>query len=648
MRLSDPLRIAAVCLALALLAGIRCPIVRGDDKEKPKKEDKKEKIEPWVEIRTAHFIVASDGGEKAARRVADQFELLCRVFQDTMPNARLNAGVPIQILAAKDGQSFAKVFPEFPFDKRHPQPNGLFVAGPEKTFIGIRTTLFGPPPYEDIFRDYGRLVLKLSYRPLPPWLEEGYSEVYGSMTLTDKGASLGKPEPDDMSTLYESPLLPLNIVFHVDRDSPYYTVGEKTTMYFAESRALVHFLLTDPQSTDSKSLEKYITQVEAGTDALQAAKEVFGDLNQLQSRLEAYIKQPNGAPTQIATAGSGASAGPVKTLSNAETEARMGDFLANRGKREDAQEKLEDALKLDPSVVEAEQSLGYLALHQNELDDAEKHFTRATELDPNDALSYYGEGLVAMTRGGFVGVPVGAVVNFEKTISLIPDFAPAWYNLASIYALRPETLQKALTDAQRAASLAPGESGYQLQVANLKQSLGRTEEVRKTPVQIPASNPNAVDKAENLAAAQQQNPVPSVPANSAGVSPSSDGTLRIENKTQPGETRQPALPAAPPAVPNPSPPAAISSQTHVYSMVGTITDVVCANAPQIQITLKAQTIVMHLHADDLGQVGIKSAGSNALAKNTACASLRGRNARVSYSLVSGKKWDGELQIVEFR
>src|SRR6202035_176232 len=102
----------------------------------------------------------------------------------------------------------------------------------------------------------------------------------------------------------------------------------------------------------------------------------------------------------------------------------------------------------------------FLLLQMGQLEEAEKHFMRAAELDPKSPLAYYGQGMVAMSRGGFVGVPIGAVVAFEKTVSLIPDFAPAWYNLASIYALRPDTLQKALTDAQRAASLAPGESGY--------------------------------------------------------------------------------------------------------------------------------------------------------------------------------------------
>jgi hypothetical protein len=83
-------------------------------------------------------------------------------------------------------------------------------------------------------------------------------------------------------------------------------------------------------------------------------------------------------------------------------------------------------------------------------------------------------------------------------------------------------------------------------------------------------------------------------------------------------------------------------------MVGTITDVNCTGAPQIQVTLKSQTITMKLHSDNLEKVSIKSAGAATAANGTTCASLRGRSARISYLLVSEKAWDGEMQAVEFR
>ena len=99
--------------------------------------------------------------------------------------------------------------------------------------------------------------------------------------------------------LYESPLLPLDLVLHVDRSSPYYSPGNKQSVYFAESRVLVHFLISDPQFAGAKSLERYITAVQNGGDSLQAAREAFGDLNQLQSKLDAYVKQVNGQPAEL-------------------------------------------------------------------------------------------------------------------------------------------------------------------------------------------------------------------------------------------------------------------------------------------------------------------------------------------------------------
>ncbi len=648
MFLRHRLRIASIWFGLCLAAFILCPVSRGadrnEDKDK-KKEDKKEKVEPWVEVRTPHFIVASDGGEKISRRVAGQFEQVRRVFETTMPHARLDTGFPIRILAARNGQSFATLFPEFPFDKRNIQPAGLFVPGTEKTYIGLRTNVSGPVPYEDIYQSYARSVLKLSYHSLPPWLEEGYISVFGGLSVTDNGVRLGRLDPEDLSVLWESPLLPLDIVLHVDRSSGYYRSRAKNTVFFAESRALVHYLVAASQSSGSpmsgtKALDQYIAQVEGGADSLQAAQQVFGDLNQLQNKLEAYIKHVTSASSELLATGDGVAPGSPRTLSPAEIEALIGDFAANRGKLDDAQEKLEDALQQNPMLADAEQSLGFLTLRQDHLDDSEKHFARASELDPASALAFYGQGMVAMTRGGFVGVPVGAVVNFEKTVALNPDFAPAWYNLASIYALRPETLRKALEDAKRAAALAPGESGYQLQVSAIQERLDHPEDARKTAAQLQNSS-NGPKAADMAAPPLTQNSQTKAAGNSA------QGTLRIERKTEAGD--KPAGQTSAPEISDASsaaPPSA-DSQSHMYSMVGTIIDVNCADAPQVRITLKAQTLVMHLHAADVAQLAIKTAGSNSLAK-TSCASLRGRSARISYLLVSGMKWDGEIQAVELR
>ena len=642
--------------ALFIFAALLCPISRaadnGKNKDKPQKE-KKEKIEPWVEIRTTHFIAASDGGEKMALRFANQFETLFRVFQATMPNARLTNGIPVRLLVAKDGQSFARVAPEFPYDKKRDQPPALMATGSEKTYIGIRANVGGQFPFADIFKTYAREIVKRSYRNLPPWLDEGFSTVYAGITFTDHGVRLERPDPEDLSVLFESPLLPLDLVFHVDRNSGYYSPGDTQSVYFAESRVLVHFLIVDPQIFGSKSMERYIAAVQSGTDSLQAARDAFGDLNQLQTRFSAFVNEMKGAPTDIPVSGGNESGGAPRTLSAAEFEARKSDFLSLRGRMDDAQGDLEEALNTEPSLAEAEQSLGFLLLKKSNLDDAEKHFQQAAQLDPKDALNFYGQALVVMAKAGISGQPAPAIAALEKAAILNPDFAEIWYNLALIYSQRDETLQKALAASQRAASLEPGNSNYQLQLAAIQNELGHPDEARKTAAMVQGStdDKNTAKKAAELVARTAAPPSPT------SVKPASD-SIKVTSPPPPPPPAPAAKAAAPKSEPAPAatpapnmaaPPAApFFSEAKVYSMVGTITEVTCTRASEIQLTLKSLTILMKLHSVDLAKLPVKSAGSENSSKISSCSSLRGRNVRISYNLVLDKPWDGEMQELEFR
>ena len=40
----------------------------------------------WVEVRSAHFVVSSNAGEKEARRIADQFEQMRALFHGAFAN----------------------------------------------------------------------------------------------------------------------------------------------------------------------------------------------------------------------------------------------------------------------------------------------------------------------------------------------------------------------------------------------------------------------------------------------------------------------------------------------------------------------------------------------------------------------------------
>jgi hypothetical protein len=185
--------------------------------------------------------------------------------------------------------------------------------------------------------------------------------------------------------------------------------------------------------------------------------------------------------------------------------------------------------------------------------------------------------------------------------------------------------------------------------------LGHPEEARKEAahVQESASDRATADKAGELVATMskpQSSAARASIGNAPAAKPSSDSGPRMERKTEPEvkPSMAPTVSATPRTEPPPAPVPPLFSETKVYSMMGTITDVNCTSAPQIQITMKSLTILMKLHAAELAKVAIKSAGSDAAAKGTTCSSLRGRSARVSYVLVLNQPWDGEMQEIEFR
>jgi Flp pilus assembly protein TadD len=364
----------------------------------------------------------------------------------------------------------------------------------------------------------------------------------------------------------------------------------------------------------------------------------------------------SGLPAELPVAGGSDSGGSPRTLSEPEFQARAAEFLALRGRSEDAEDKLEEALMTEPALAEAEQALGFILLKKNDLDEAQKHFDRAVQLDPKDALNFYGQGVVAMAQAGNGPVPPGAFEAFEKSTSLNPDFAPAWGNLALLYSQRNETLAKALADAKRAAALAPGEGRYQQAVAALQDRLSNPDEARRASAssQQSASDRASADRPGDLTAriSPRQSPAPPPPSSNTPAKPAtSDPGLRIERKTEP-DAKPPSTASTASATtrtePPPAPVVPLFSPTKVYSMMGTITDVNCSNAPQILLTMKSLTIVMKLHAVELAKLSFKSAGSDAPVKETSCSSLRGRSARVSYVLVLNQPWDGEMQEVEFR
>jgi tetratricopeptide (TPR) repeat protein len=602
------------------------------------------KPDTWIEVQTPHFIVASNNGENTARRIADQFEQIRFLYSKTLNRGlRLDPVVPILIFAVKNEKSLSELIPEYWAQKGHSHPAGIFVPGQEKNYIALRTDVEAEFPYLPIYHEYVHLIVSLNYQHFPLWLNEGFADFLGCATLTAKGGKLGRPSSSDLEILQQSKLLPLDTLFRVDHQSPYYNEAEKTTIFYAESWALVHYLMLDPQKQKDQALSKYISFVENGADPVEAANRAFGDLAQLQKALESYITKTSYMEYAVALpAKPDAKDYSVRAISPAEAQARLGDFDLHRGQLDAASRRLEEAIRLDPNLATAQESMGLLLFRKDQRYEAERYFSRAVALDSKSPMAYFYHATLLMSQGADAEETVEAKTELEKAVALNPGLGSAWSNLALLYADDPGTLDKALNAAKRAVHTMPGEPHFQYNLAVVLAHMERYDDARTIARKLQVSgDPNTVslagkfltqvDQAQQYATYKKRSETTSAPA--------AVMKRRGQDIANPPPTEDETASAAAPSAP---------AGSRAYSMVGTITDVNCAAAPQARITLKAQTIVMHLHSGDFSQVAIKSTGADSAAKKVGCAELRGRNAHVSYQLVSEKEWDGELVSIELR
>src|SRR5437870_1074966 len=137
----------------------------------------------WVEVTGPHFTVISNAGEKQARRVAEQFEQIRAVLGSGL-KLRVDPGKPFIILALKDSDSFKALLPQFWETKNHAHPAGVFHSGIEKHYVTLRLDVNGTGdqdnPYHVVYHEYVHMLIGLSYRSLPLWLNEGLAEFYGN------------------------------------------------------------------------------------------------------------------------------------------------------------------------------------------------------------------------------------------------------------------------------------------------------------------------------------------------------------------------------------------------------------------------------------------------------------------------------------
>lgn len=423
----------------------------------------------WVEVRSAHFTVVTNASEKEGRRVADQFEQIRAMFHNALPTLRTDPPQPIVIVAAKNENTMKLLVPEDWETKGHVHPAGLYQQGEDKHYVLMQTDTQGTNPFHTLYHEYTHALLHLNFRRLPPWLDEGLAEFFGNSTLGDKESKTGTIDEGHLQLLSQSKLLPIETLLEVDHNSPYYNEANRASVFYAQSWALVHYLLLDPAARQEQLLNKFFAAWDKSGNQLDAAREAFGDLKRFGQTIEEYSRQQGFHIAIVKSSSDGLDKNATaRALSPGEVLALRGDVFMHLNKLEQAQPLLEQSVQQEPKLATAHEALGLWKYRKQDFAGASKELDAAAQLGSNNFAAFYYRGMALLRGAPGIDVPIQAAAeSFQRATQINPQFAPAFEGLAEAYSRSPETQKQALDAAFHAVKLDPATHWYALNLAYL-------------------------------------------------------------------------------------------------------------------------------------------------------------------------------------
>jgi len=534
----------------------------------------------WIEIKSPHFSVVTDAGEKRGRETAMRFEQMRAVFGTLLTKANVNIPIPLQIVAFRNSREFRQFVPLW--NGKPVQLAGLFQGGEDRSFIMLDMSTENP--WSVVFHEYAHQLMNgvLTAR-VDPWFEEGFAEYFSSIEVDSKEARVGKIPEDEYLVLQQQGMMKVSDLFRVQQNSSTYNEsGSHRTVFYAESGMVMHYLYDNnliPQ------LSKYfVLKLDQNVPVETAIQQSLGmSAADFDKALRNYVSSghfkyfPMPTPANIVS-----SEYAMRPLSPADSGAVMADLhLHSRDYQDKAIAEFQEILKTDPNNAAASRGLGYGFLQKRDYSQATEYFKRSAQADSKDPRVHYYSALMMSREGDFAdqGDLPEIIKHLETAIALDPNFADP-YSLLAFAQMRAGDPANGLATMQKAVALSPRNEGYQFNLAQMYLNNRQADPAiailqglaRNGSTDVKERASGTLQQALQFKAAMQQPPIQGFRASSE------DGEADNGNAPPGGSVRIKSSPPAEDVHP-------IPSQTPPSFLKGTIVSVDCSTPPHATMTV---------------------------------------------------------------
>jgi len=469
----------------------------------------------WLQIRSPHFRLITDAGEKRAIEVAARCEQMRSAFLMLMPKATADDPAPLLIVALRSQQEVDELAQGRGGKLRHA---GIFLPGSDQTFILLDIS---DGPWRTVYHEYAHELLHANTSAsVQMWFEEGFAEYFSTLKSSSKGIEIGEVPIGELQFLRQNgKLLRLSDLVRVNQNSDVYNHnGPLQAAFYAQSWLLVHYLFDHGLINRA---QPFFSAMAAGVPLDQAILDSFRiKTEKLEQELLVYARGEKFRYCSLPAVIAGPSPDVTVENLNLVTVSALELEIHWHGRTEhskvDAMALAADytsLLRRDPENTAALRGLGLAYLELGEYQASFDGLRHAVQRDPNSAVNHHALArlLNAIDIAGLQDAHPEFSVEQEAQActSLEPHFADV-YRLEALALAARGNFNEAIAMMRQAIALRPRMESYELSLADLElrkhdyvPALGLLHQLENS------RDPEVVKRAEYFLSSDVQEAVPS-------------------------------------------------------------------------------------------------------------------------------------------
>jgi len=592
-----------------------------------------------------------------------RFEQMRVVFSQLLLRTRLNTPKPIDIIALRNDEEYAKVAPAR-------QGEGLgaafFIPGDDRDYFVLN--LSQEESWQAVSYEFAQVLLNYNYPPTQDWFDEGFAEYFSSLHLTDKQMQLGgDPKAGSQAKsfvdlLSGSTWLSLPELFgkHEARGTQ---EGKRDRLFDAESWIVMHYLLNSDKLPATGAYFGLVENEKLPVEqAIQNAYRM--PVTQLEQGVKDYFHslvpalqvQASGKPT-----GAGSALSPVAVplaadliatsnppVSGQDARALVAEMSLRVPEHREQALKILDSITQDPKTdnAVAHRALGCDAMNQKDFDGSLDQLSKALALDAKDPWTHYYLSLWKYREAQSSGHETKGLANLQQDLHIVLDWDHEFveaYSMLAMAQMEGGGLRAAADSIRAAIQLAPRNQRYLLQLATIYMA-GKNWDAATTLLQrlTTGSDPEVAETAR-----KDLQDLPTL--KKYGIPPQPSAATQ----TAPAPSSSPAHPATPQKTttsaeraedtneenPDQPPPAPQIDKRPISYLKGKLVSVDCTQAPVALVTISMGRKTLKLRTADYKALTLVGADQF---------SCDWTNRLVSVNYKAGGRADGDLVSLEMR